>query len=50
MNITSIVDFAQHSVTPERYRPAPEKILGGDPEQTLFNHYQSPCGQMNEGV
>lgn len=50
MNITSIVDFAQHSVTPERYRPAPEKILGGAPEQTLFNHYQSPCGQMNAGV
>lgn len=50
MSIASIVDFAQHSVTPERYRPAPEKILSGDPEQTVFNHYGSPCGQMNAGV
>jgi uncharacterized cupin superfamily protein len=25
---------------------ATEKILKGDPEQTLFNHYNSPCGQM----
>jgi uncharacterized cupin superfamily protein len=50
MSIESIVDFSQASTTAERYRPAPEKILKGDPEQTIFNHYNSPCGQLSAGV
>ena len=50
MNIQNIVDFSQAGTEPERYRPAPEKVLGGDPEQTLYNHYDSPCGQMSAGV
>lgn len=50
MNIQDVVDFSQANTAAERYRPATEKILKGDPEQTLFNHYNSPCGQMNAGV
>ncbi|WP_407313640.1 cupin domain-containing protein [Pseudomonas sp. nanlin1] len=50
MSITSIVDFAQNTIAPEHYRPGAEKIIKGDPEQTLYNHYSSPCGQMNAGV
>lgn len=50
MNIENIVDFSQASVEPERYLPAQEKILKGNPEQTIYNHYNSPCGQLNAGV
>ena len=50
MNIQDIVDFSEATTAPERFRPAPEKVLKGDPEQTIFNHYDSPCGQMNAGV
>lgn len=50
MSIQDIVDFSQANTAPERYRPDAEKILKGDPEQTVYNHYNSPCGQMNAGV
>lgn len=50
MSIQDIVDFSQASTAAERYRPDPAKVLKGDPEQTVFNHYNSPCGQMNAGV
>ncbi|WP_338522111.1 cupin domain-containing protein [Pseudomonas batumici] len=50
MNIQDIVDFSDAGTAPERFRPAPEKVLKGDPEQTIHNHYASPCGQMNAGV
>ncbi|WP_095108695.1 cupin domain-containing protein [Pseudomonas sp. Irchel 3E20] len=50
MGIQEIVDFSQANTPAERYRPTEEKILKGDPQQTLYNHYNSPCGQMNAGV
>ncbi len=50
MNINTIVDFAQSSATAEHYRPAPEKILKGDPAQSVTNHYSSPCNQFHAGV
>ncbi|KIQ01590.1 MULTISPECIES: cupin domain-containing protein [Pseudomonas] len=50
MNIQQIVDFAQGGSSAEEYRPAPEKILKGDPLQQVRNHYASPCGQFNAGV
>ncbi len=50
MSIQDIVDFSEANTTPERFRPVPEKLLKGDPQQTIFNHYASPCGQMNAGV
>ena len=50
MNIQNVVDFSQATTEPERYRPDAAKVLKGDPEQTLYNHYNSPCGQLNAGV
>lgn len=50
MSIQDIVDFSQATTTADRYRPDPTKVLKGDPEQAVFNHYNSPCGQMNAGV
>ena len=50
MSIDSIIDFANSSATPEHYRPAPEKVLKGDPAQSVRNHYGSPCGQFNVGI
>jgi hypothetical protein len=54
MNIEKIVDFATATATatttPEHYRPAAEKVLKGDPEQSVRNHYGSPCGQFNAGI
>lgn len=49
MDIQQIVDFAQSTPSAEHYRPASEKILKGDPEQQVKNHYASPCGQFNAG-
>ena len=50
MSIQDIVDFGQANTPADRYRPDPAKVLKGDPEQAVFNHYSSPCGQMNAGV
>ena len=50
MSIETIVDFNTANTEAERFRPAPEKVLKGDPEQVIHNHYDSPCGQMNAGV
>lgn len=50
MNIEQIVDFAQAGTEAEHYRPAPEKILKGDPAQSVRNHYGSPCGQFQVGI
>jgi len=50
MSIQNIVDFSQATTEPERYRPDPAKVLKGDPEQVVYNHYNSPCGQLNAGV
>ncbi|MCQ4348847.1 cupin domain-containing protein [Pseudomonas stutzeri] len=50
MKIQQIVDFAQASTPTEHYRPAAEKVLAGDPEQSVRNHYASPCGQFSAGV
>jgi uncharacterized cupin superfamily protein len=50
MSIQSVVDFSEATTPAERFKPAAEKILKGDPEQTVYNHYNSPCGQMSAGV
>lgn len=50
MTINTIVDFSEAGTIAERYRPAPEKILKGDPQQTVYNHYNSPCAQFSAGV
>ncbi len=50
MNIEQIIDFAQSNTPAEQYRPAAEKVLAGDPAQSVRNHYGSPCGQFNAGI
>lgn len=50
MNIQNVVDISLTTSTAERYRPDPAKVLKGDPEQAVFNQYDSPCGQMGVGV
>lgn len=50
MNIQQIVDFSQALTEAERYRPAAEKILKGEPDQVVYNHYSSPCSQFAAGV
>lgn len=50
MNIAAIVDFATATTAAEHYRPAAEKVLKGDPEQSVRNHYSSPCGQFSSGI
>ncbi len=50
MNIEQIVDFAQAGTAAEHYCPAAEKVLKGDPEQSVRNHYSSPCGQFSTGI
>ncbi|GGK05209.1 cupin domain-containing protein [Pseudomonas matsuisoli] len=46
----NIVDFNQIQSIAESFRPAPEKILSGAPDQTIHNHYSSPCGQFSAGI
>ena len=50
MSIETVVDFGTATTQTERFRPSPEKVLKGDPEQVIHNHYHSPCEQMNAGV
>jgi uncharacterized cupin superfamily protein len=50
MTIQHIVDFAQAGSREARYRPTEDKILAGDPWQSVRNHYGSPCGQFNAGI
>ena len=50
MSINQIIDFAQVLTEAKRYRPAAEKVLKGDPEQAVYNHYSSPCSQFHAGV
>jgi len=50
MNVEQIVDFAIADTPAEQYRPAADKILHGDPVQSVRNHFASPCAQFNAGI
>lgn len=50
MNVSQIVDFASATTAPEHYAPAPEKVLKGEPKQSVRNHYSSPCAQFSSGI
>jgi hypothetical protein len=45
-----ILSFEGHDVEPEAGRPAPERVLGGDPRQLVWNHYSDPTGQFHAGI
>ncbi|GIU13293.1 hypothetical protein TUM4261_27380 [Shewanella sp. c952] len=50
IGIDSIIDFSAINTAVERYKLAAEKLLQGDPEQQLQNHYSSDCDQFHAGV
>ncbi|MGL4834334.1 MAG: cupin domain-containing protein [Shewanella sp.] len=50
MSINAIIRFASAQTAVESYSLAPEKLLKGNPEQRLQNHYSSPCNQFNSGI
>lgn len=50
MSISRLIDFAVSTPPAERFLPAPEKVLAGQPEQTVYNHYASPRGEFAAGV
>ncbi len=49
MNIDQLINFADAQTPTDNYRPAAEKILKGDPAQSVRNHYSSPCKQFHAG-
>lgn len=50
MNIDKLINFAEATTPADEYRPAAEKILKGDPAQSVRNHYSSPCKQFHAGI
>ncbi|MBV8603584.1 MAG: cupin domain-containing protein [Pelomonas sp.] len=38
------------TVTPDEYFLAPEKLIEGNPKQTVWLHYEDPSGQFFVGV
>ncbi|QQX81132.1 cupin domain-containing protein [Shewanella sp. KX20019] len=50
IGIDSIIDFAAINTAVERYKLDANKVLQGDPEQQLQNHYSSDCDQFHSGV
>ena len=49
MKIDQLINFAEAQTPADHYRPAAEKILKGDPAQSVRNHYSSPCKQFHTG-
>ncbi len=50
MSIQDIIDFAEVHTEGVHYLPDPEKLISGEPELAVYNHYSSPCGQFSAGV
>ncbi|MGS0676978.1 cupin domain-containing protein [Shewanella sp. 125m-1] len=49
-NIDSILNFSTLNTAIERYKLDAEKVIAGEPEQALQNHYSSDCDQFHAGV
>ena len=45
-----VIFFETNAVAPETLLPAPERLLGGKPTQTLWNHYSDGSGQFHTGI
>lgn len=45
-----VVSFSDKLPQPDSYRPDAEKVLSGDPVQTVANAFASPDGRFNCGV
>ncbi len=49
MSAFTIIDLAEVQTALEHYQPAEEKILSGNPQQSVKDAYTSPCGQFMVG-
>lgn len=49
MLIKDIADFRQ-TVEAEHYLPKPERLLSGNPQQSLQNHFSNSQGNFHAGV
>lgn len=45
-----VIGFTDALPEPERYLPPAERIISGNPAQTLCNHFASPDGRFNSGI
>ena len=50
MNLENIVQFSRSNVLPEEYYLAPEKLITGNPKQTVWKHYVDASGQFFAGI
>lgn len=50
LKFSPVVRFDKALPEPEHYRPAPERILSGDPAQAMTNLYKSPDGRFSSGI
>jgi len=50
MNLDSLVDIGPVQGEPLSYRPDPEKVRAGDPQQRVWSAYESPCQQFGAGI
>lgn len=48
--IPAVIDFAGPLPEPLEYRPAADRILGGDPVQRAWNLYGSADGRFQSGI
>ncbi|WP_350432736.1 cupin domain-containing protein [Shewanella sp. H8] len=49
-HINDIMLFSGQSTELESYHLADEKLISGNPLQSVQNHFESPCKQFNVGV
>ncbi|QYJ78056.1 cupin domain-containing protein [Shewanella acanthi] len=50
VSVNAIVRFAATHSPVETYQLPAEKLVTGNPTQTLENHYSSPCNQFHSGI
>ena len=48
--IPPVIDFQAPLGEPDRYSPAAERIVSGNPAQTAWNLYRSADGRFNSGI
>jgi uncharacterized protein len=50
LDISAITDALAPNGEPVQYRVSPEKLIAGDPLQTLTPGFTSPCGRFSTGI
>lgn len=48
--IVAVVNFQNAHGEPERFRPAADRIIKGDPAQAAWNLFSSPDGRFHSGI